>query len=139
MTSDKIRGFNRDTWWLATGVLGAVIFAALVLAVQEYHPTEVNPSEEAVQAGRDLLLNVRVVTAGRVVAKSSNGDTGSGEGSGTDHAIDQISPLDGPSSQIEAAQTATTPVLASPPVNRNGVHTNLVPESGDLGKTLREQ
>ena len=38
MTSDVIRGFNRDTAWLATGVLGAVIFAALVLAVQEHQP-----------------------------------------------------------------------------------------------------
>jgi hypothetical protein len=54
MTSDKIRRFNRDTWWLATGFLSAVIFAALVLALQEYHPTKVNPAEEAVQAGRSM-------------------------------------------------------------------------------------
>jgi hypothetical protein len=111
VTSDKIRGFNRDTWWLATGVLGAVIFAALALAVQEYHPTKVNPAEEAVQAGRDLLQNARVVTTGSEVAKSSNGHTASGEGSGADHAIDQTPPLDGPSSQIEPARTATTPAL----------------------------
>ena len=31
-----MRGFNRDTVWLATGVLGAVVFAALVLVVQEH-------------------------------------------------------------------------------------------------------
>src|SRR5580700_9657511 len=37
-TSDVIRRFNRDTVWLATGVLGTVIFAALVLAVQEHQP-----------------------------------------------------------------------------------------------------
>ena len=48
MTSDVIRGFNRDTARLATGVLGAIIFAALVLAVQEHHPMKVNPTEEAV-------------------------------------------------------------------------------------------
>ena len=29
-TNDVIRSFNRDTWWLATGVLGAVVFAALL-------------------------------------------------------------------------------------------------------------
>jgi hypothetical protein len=116
VTSDKIRGFNRDTWWLATGVLGAVIFDALVLAVQEYHPAKVNPTEDAVQVGSDLLQNARVVTGGTEVAKSSNGHTGSGEGSGADHAIDQTSPLNGPSSQMEPAGTATSPVLE---------HTNL--------------
>jgi hypothetical protein len=37
--------------------LGIVIFAALVLAVQEHHLTKLNPTEEAVQAGSDPLLN----------------------------------------------------------------------------------
>jgi hypothetical protein len=35
VTSGMIRRFNRDTGWLATGVLGTVAFAALVLAVRE--------------------------------------------------------------------------------------------------------
>ena len=48
-TNDVIRRFNRDTGWLATGVLGAVVFAALVLAVlvQERHPKAVDLTEEA--------------------------------------------------------------------------------------------
>ena len=48
-TSDMIRRFNRDTWWVATGVLGTVIFAALVLAVlvQERHPKRHDLTQEA--------------------------------------------------------------------------------------------
>jgi hypothetical protein len=43
MTSDMLNRFNRDTRWLATGLLGTVVFAALVLAVQlqEHHSESV--------------------------------------------------------------------------------------------------
>jgi hypothetical protein len=82
VTNDVIRGFNRDTARLATGVLGAIIFAALVLAVQEHHPTKVKPTEEVVQAGSDRLLNANVTTEGSVVAKSSKDKMASGEGNG---------------------------------------------------------
>ena len=101
MTSDTIRGFDRDTARLAAGVLGAVVFAALVLAAQEYHPTKANPTEEAVQAGSGRLLNANVVTRENVVAKTSNDKMASGEGSGVDHAFNKTSPQDDPSSQIE--------------------------------------
>ena len=63
MTSDVIRGFDRDTGWLATAVLGTVIFAALTLAVQEHHPMKVNPSEEAMQAGSELSRYTNIAAA----------------------------------------------------------------------------
>jgi len=50
-----IRRFNRDTGWLATGVLGTVIFAALMVAVQECQ-------RKATEAERDLLLNANPAT-----------------------------------------------------------------------------
>jgi hypothetical protein len=50
VTSDTISRFNRDTVWLATGVLGTVIFAALVLAVQDHQPN-------VTQADRNRWLN----------------------------------------------------------------------------------
>jgi hypothetical protein len=115
VTSDTIRGFDRDTARLAAGVLGAVVFAALVLAAQEYHPTKANPTEEAVQAGSGRLLNANVVTRGNVVAKTSNDKMASGEGSGVDHAFNKTSPQDDPSSQIEPAGTAPAPVFAFTP------------------------
>ena len=125
MTSDTIRGFDRDTARLAAGVLGAVVFAALVLAVQEYHPTNVNPAGESVQAGSDRLLNANVVTRGNVVAKTSNDKMASGEGSGVDHAFNKTSPQDDPSSQIEPGGTAPAPVFAfTPEINRDDTQTD---------------
>jgi hypothetical protein len=115
VTSDIIKGFNRDTGWLATGVLGPVVFAALVLAVQEYHPTNVNPTGESVQAGSDRSLNANVVIVGSVVAKSSNDKMASGEGSGVDHAFNKASPQDDATSQIEPIAAAPTPVFAFTP------------------------
>jgi hypothetical protein len=46
---DVLRSFNRDTAWLATGILGGVVCAALVLAValiQEGHPKAVDQTKE---------------------------------------------------------------------------------------------
>jgi hypothetical protein len=58
MTSDMLNRFNRDTRWLATGLLGTVVFAALVLAaqLQEHHPKSVVLSEERVQTDVDHAL-----------------------------------------------------------------------------------
>ena len=125
MTSDVIRGFNRDTAWLATGVLGAVVFAALVLAVQEYHPTNVNSTGESVQAGSDRLLNANVVTAGSVVAKSSNDEMASGEGGVIDQVFNKTSPQENPSLQMEGPATTPTPVLAfTSEINRQDAQSN---------------
>ena len=125
MTSDVIRGFDRDTAWLATGVLGAIIFAALVLAVQEHHQTKVNPTEEAVQAGSDRLPNANVVTLGTVVAKTSNDKMASGEAIVIDHVFNKTSPQDDPFSQIEHARSAPTPIVAfTPEINRDDTQGN---------------
>ncbi len=82
MTGDVIKGYNRDTAWLATGVLGAVVLAALMLAVEERQP-------KATQAERDLLRNANPATVASVVAKSSNsnGKMTAGTGSSLDHAF----------------------------------------------------
>ena len=120
MTSDVIKGFNRDTACLATGVLGAIIFAALVLAVQEHNPTKVNPTEEAVQAGSDRLPNANFATLGSVVAMSSNDKMASGEGNGVDHAFNKTSPEYDSFSHTERAGSAPTPVFAfAPEINRD--------------------
>ena len=124
MTSDVIRRFNRDTAWLATGVLGTVIFAALMIAVRERQL-------KATQAERDLLLNANPATVASVVAKSSNanGKMTPGPGSSVDHAFTETPPQEIPSSQMEPA--ASTPVLAlTPEVNRNDAQAN--PDAGPL-------
>src|SRR5260370_11794390 len=49
-TNEVIRRFNRDTEWLATGVLGAVVFAALMLAVlaPKRHPSPVDSTNKPI-------------------------------------------------------------------------------------------
>ena len=115
--SGMIRRFNRDTVWLATGVLGTVIFAALVLAIQERQP-------KATQADRVFLLNPDSASLGSVVANTSNADSKMTPvpGSSVDHAFIETPPQEIPSSQTESA--ASTPVLALTPENRDEAQAN---------------
>jgi hypothetical protein len=101
MTGDVIRGYNRDTAWVATGVLGAVVLAAVMLAVQERQP-------KATQAERDLLPNTNSATVESAIAKSShsNGKMTTESGSSVDHAFTETPPQEIPSSQLEPAASA---------------------------------
>jgi activator of HSP90 ATPase len=65
LKGDVIRSFNRDTAWLATGVLGALVLAALMLAVQEYH-------SNVTQDERDFLLRANPAAVASVIAESSS-------------------------------------------------------------------
>ena len=105
MTGDVIKGYNRDTAWLATGVLGAVVLAALMLAVQECQP-------KARQAERDLLLNANPATVASMIAQSSNsnGKMTSGSGSSIDPTFTEPPLQDSPSSEMEPA--VSTPISA---------------------------
>jgi hypothetical protein len=129
-TNDVIRKFNRDTRCVATGVLGAMVFAALILAVlvQERHPKADDLTKEARQAERDLLLNANPASLFTVVGlngKSSTDKMTSGQASSVDHAFTEISPKEIPSSQMKDAASTPTPVLAfTPEINRHGVQAN---------------
>ena len=118
-----ISRFNRDTVWLATGVLGTVIFAAVMVAVQECQ-------RKATEAERDLLLNANPATVAGVGANTSNADgkMTPGPGSSVDHAFTETPPQEIPSSQMEPE--ASTPVLALIPENRNDAQAN--PDAGPL-------
>ena len=105
MTGEVIKGYNRDTAWLATGVLGAVVLAAFMLAVEERQP-------KATQTERDFLPNANSATMESVVAKSShaNGKMTTESGSSVDHAFTETPPQEIPSLQMEPA--ASTPIFA---------------------------
>ena len=120
MTGDVIKVYNRDTAWLATGVLGAVVLAALMLAVEERQP-------KAPQAELDLLPNANSATVESVVAKSSNvnGEMTPRAGIGVDPAFTETPPQEIPSSQRESAASTPTAVLAlTPEMNRNAHRQN---------------
>ena len=105
MTGDVIKAYNRDTGWLATGVLGAVVLAALTLAVEERRP-------KATQAERDLLPNAYSATVESVVARSShsNGKMTSEPASSIDPTFTKPPLQEIPSSEMEPA--ATSPISA---------------------------
>jgi hypothetical protein len=64
---ETIIKFNRDTAWLATGVVGTVVFAAIVLAVEEHQPNA-KPTES------ELSVPGNLNSTADGIAKSSNPD-----------------------------------------------------------------
>ena len=128
-TSDVIRKFNRDTRCVATGVLGAVVFAGLMLAllVQERYPNAVDNTGEAVQAGGDLLLNTNIATLAENVVltgKSSTAEIAPGQASSVDQAFTNISPKENSVSKMEAAASTPSPVSAlTPEIDHHAVQT----------------
>ena len=110
MTRDTTSKFNRDTVWLATGVLGTVVFAALVLAFQERQP-------QVRQAESDILPNIPATVASEVANSSkANGKMTPRQGDGVDHA--EISPQEISSSQTETA-APTSVLVSTPQINRH--------------------
>jgi len=110
VTGDVLKGYNRDTAWLATGVLGAVVLAALMLAVEERQP-------KARQAERDLLLTANPATVASMIAQSSNsnGKMTSGPGSDIDPTFTEPPLQETPSSEMEPAATSPMSAPASAP------------------------
>ncbi len=122
VTSDTISKFNRDTAWLAAGVLGTVVFAALVLAVQERQP-------HATQGQRGSFLNAEPATAASVDAKSSTSKMTPAQETSVVHDFNEDSPHEIPSEQTEPG--VSTPVFAfTPEISSNGAVAN--PDSGTL-------
>jgi hypothetical protein len=124
VTSDTLRKFNRDTRWLATGVLCVVASAALVLAslIQEPQPKADDLTKEARKPERDLLLNANATTRFTVAVSNGKGSTGkmtSGQASSVDYAFTEVPPKEISSSQVEAVASNSPPTLAFPPeINR---------------------
>jgi hypothetical protein len=111
VTRAMISRFNRDTFWLATGIFGTVIFAALVLAAREHQPN-------ATQADRDLLLNANPARVSSVIAIASNvnAEMTPELESSVDQAFTENPLQEIPSSQVAPAASTPAPVLASTPV-----------------------
>ena len=86
-TGPVIKRFNRNTMLLATGLLGTVIFAALVLALQERHPKAADLTKEARQTGGNLLLNANSAELSKVVGSNgkSTGEITFGQATIVDH------------------------------------------------------
>jgi hypothetical protein len=75
--------FNRNTTWVATGLLGSVAFAALMVALQERHTRPDDLTKEARQTTADLVVNANPAAISDVVGSNekSTGETTSGQAS----------------------------------------------------------
>jgi hypothetical protein len=108
-TQDVIRRFNRDTAWLAMGILGVLIIATLLIGVQERSPKRDDRTEEASQAQNNLMLNGKPATrftAVDVNQESSNDKTIPEQVPSGDRGYTEISPQEDASPQME---TSTPP------------------------------
>jgi hypothetical protein len=130
-THDVIRRFNRDTEWLATEVLGAMVVATLVLAslLQEHHhkAADLIEEEEARQTRGDLVLNANSAALSKVVGLTgkSTGETTSGQATRIDHGFIVIGPQENSSPRMKTAASGQTPVNAvTPEINHSDVQAN---------------
>lgn len=99
-----IRRLNRNTTWVATGLLGSVIFATLMVALQDRQPEAVDTSDAATQ-----FKNVDLSE------KRATGEITSGQVTSVDHAFTEVSPQENLSTRTGAAAPAQTPGLGSAP------------------------
>jgi hypothetical protein len=88
-TSAVIKRFDRNTMLLATGLLGTVIFAALVLAVQERYQKAPVFTDEPGQTTGELSLNANapVLSEVRGLDAESIGEITSGPATNSDDAF----------------------------------------------------
>jgi hypothetical protein len=98
-----IRRLNRNTTWVATGLLGSVIFATLMVALQDRQPEAVDTSDAATQ-----FKNVDLSE------KRATGEITSGQVTSVDHAF-EVSPQENPSTRTGVAAPAPIPGPGSAP------------------------
>jgi hypothetical protein len=88
-TGPVIKRFNRNTMLLATGLLGTVIFAALVLAVQERYRKAPVFTDEVGQPGGEISLNANPLVLSRVMGfdAGKGGEIPSGPTTNADEGV----------------------------------------------------
>jgi hypothetical protein len=116
-TNEVLRRFNRETELLATGILGALICAALVLAtlIQGGQPKAVDQAKEERQTGGNALVNANLDTLCKAVglnAASSTGEITSGQATSVDLGF--TSPRETRFPQIEIAAAIQIPGAGNP-------------------------
>lgn len=134
-TEDVMKRFNRDTRRLATRVLGAVVFAVLVLAglVQERHPKAADLEEESGQAKGEVFLNPNPVPLSKIVdlnGRNSNSETALEQATSVGPGSDQILRQENLSPSMETATSTQIPVLMlTPEKNDPDVRAHAIPWS----------
>jgi hypothetical protein len=104
-----IRRLNRNTTWVAMGLVGCVIFAALMVVLQERHPEAVDVSNAAPLPSE----------------KRSHGEATSGQAASFDQPFTQSSPQEHPFLRMEAATLPkASKGVFNPGIKRHDVQAN---------------
>jgi hypothetical protein len=122
-TDNVILTFNRNTMLLAAGLLGTLIFAALVLALQEPYQKGANQLKEDVQASGDALVNANPSTLSKAVGlnpESSMAEINSEHGNSVDNPFAPLPPQENRAPTMETPDSTITTVLApAPDINQS--------------------
>jgi hypothetical protein len=84
-----IKRFNRNTTWVATGLLSSVVFAALMVALQERHAETDDLTKEGRQTTGDLSLNTYPAAISDVAGSNEKGtgEITSGQATNVDRGL----------------------------------------------------
>ena len=87
--SKAIKRFNRNTTWVATGLLAPVIFAAVMVALQERHAKADDLTKEERQTTGDPLVNANPATISDIVGSNeeSTAKIASGHATSVDRGL----------------------------------------------------
>ena len=122
--NEVIKRFNRNTTWVATGLLGCVVFAALIVALQERHAKPYNFREEARQATVDPLVNANPTAISDIVVSNekSTAEIASRQATSVDRGLTPNQPnvLGNVTPSSPSERTDSAPVIhTKPPSGRN--------------------
>jgi hypothetical protein len=123
-TNDVLRSFNRDTGYLAAGLLGVVAFSALALAtlVPERYSKTADLTKQTSQAQSGSLLNADFATllnGGNLSAERSTSQVTSGTAASADQGFAEFSSDENLARMKVAAAPTPAPVLMlCPEMNR---------------------
>ena len=107
-----IREFNRNTAFLVAGLLGSLIFAALVLALQEWH------LKEQRQTRNNAVLDASPGTVSKALgldAESSTGELNSGQATSVDQTFARSPSLENLSPRMATPASTQASVAELPP------------------------
>jgi hypothetical protein len=126
-TNDVLRRFNRDTEFLAAGLLSAVFCAALLFAVlmPESRNDVRNDLREANRAKSDLVVNAEATGSFRIAPLKANKSESLEVAANNDQKFAEISAKeDLPDTKTSAESTPFPAVVSGPEISRNAASLN---------------
>jgi hypothetical protein len=126
-TNDVLRRFNRDTVFLAAGLLSAAFCAALLFAVSmpEFRDHVRNDLPDARRGKSDLVVNAEAARPFRIAPFKAEKSASLENATNNDQKFAEISPKeDPPDTKISAESTPFFAIVLPPDIRRNAARLN---------------